>query len=210
VGIRVVEALKRLGYPVVAIERNKDESFAARAEELGFPVLYGDARRDALLLESGVQRARAIVCATDDDLANLEVAIDAKRENPNIRVVMRMFDQRVASKMRSALDVDETFSTSALSGPLAALQATESGVRGVYYLEDGSMRVDMEVPAPAGWWGRTVMLCEDAIDGRVVGVRKPGGKLTRPRHDTKLVEGDIVTLDLPAESVAKIRSSTAS
>ncbi len=210
VGIRVVEALKRLGYPVVAIERNKNESFAARAEELGFPVLYGDARRDALLLESGVQRARAIVCATDDDLANLEVAIDAKRENPNIRVVMRMFDQRVASKMRSALDVDETFSTSALSGPLAALQATESGVRGVYYLEDGSMRVDMEVPAPAGWWGRTVMLCEDAIDGRIVGVRKPGGKLTRPRHDTKLVEGDIVTLDLPAESVAKLRASTAS
>ncbi len=210
VGIRVVESLKRLGAPVVALERSKESSFASTVEELGFPVLYGDVRRDALLIEAGVKRAKAIVCATDNDLANLEVAIDAKRENPKIRVVMRMFDQRMASKMRSALDVDETFSTSALSGPLAALQATEPGVRGVYYLEDGSLRVDMEVPAPPGWWGRTVMLCEDAVDGRIVGVRKQGGKLTRPRHDTKLAEGDVVTVDLPAENVAKLRSSTAS
>jgi Trk K+ transport system NAD-binding subunit len=207
VGIRVVESLQQLGAPVVAIEKNKSDSFAAVVEELGFPVLYGDARRDALLIEAGVQHARAIVCATDDDLANLEVAIDAKKENPKIRVVMRMFDQRVAGKMRSALDLDETFSTSALSGPLVALQATEPGVRGVYHLEDGSMRVDMEVPAPASWWGRTVVVCEDAIDGRIIGTRKRGGKLVRPRHDTKVMEGDIVTLDLPAESVAKLRSS---
>ena len=207
VGIRVVESLHRLGEPVLAIEKNKTDSFAVVVEELGFPVLYGDVRRDALLISAGVRQARAIVCATDDDLANLEVAIDSKKENPKIRVVMRIFDQRVAEKMRTALDVDETFSTSALSGPLVALQATEPGVRGVYHLEDGTMRVDMEVPAPRTWLGRTAMACEDAIDGRIVGVRKQRGKLTRPRHDTKIEEGDIVTLDLPAESVAKLHSS---
>ena len=207
VGIRVVESLKSLGAPVVAIEKRKSDSFAPVVEELGIPVLYGDARRDALLVEAGVQKAKAIVCATDDDLANLEVAIDAKKENPKIRVIMRMFDQRVAGKMRSALDLDETFSTSALCGPLVALQATDPGVRGVYYLEDGSMRVDMEVSAPAGWRGRTVAQCEDAIDGRVVGIRKKGGKHARARHDMTLAEGDVVVLDLPVASVAKLRSS---
>jgi voltage-gated potassium channel len=208
VGIRVVESLGRLGAPVLAIEKNKNDSFAAVVEELGFPVLYGDVRRDALLIEAGVQRARSIVCATDDDLANLEVAIDAKKENPSIRVVMRMFDQRVANKMRTALDLEETFSTSALSGPLVALQATEPGVCGVYHLEDGTMRVDMEVPAPSAWWGRTVVVCEDAVDGRIVGIRKAGGSYVRPRHDMKVVEGDVLTLDLPAQSVAKLRSSS--
>ena len=210
VGVRVVESLKELGAPVVAIEKSKDSSFAPVVEELGVPVLYGDARRDALLIEAGVREAKTIVCATDDDLANLEVAIDAKRENPEIRVIMRMFDQRVAGKMRSALDLDETFSTSALCGPLVALQATDPGVRGVYFLQDGSMRVDMEVPAPAGWWGCTVEQCEDAIDGRVVGIRRSGGEHVRARHDTKLAEGDTLTLDLPVESVAKLRSSVAS
>lgn len=209
VGVRVVESLKELGEPVIAIERRKSESFAPVVEELGVPVLYGDARRDALLIEAGVQRAKAIVCATDDDLANLEVAIDAKKENPSIRVIMRMFDQRVAAKMRLALDLDETFSTSALSGPLVALQATDPGVRGVYYLQDGSMRVDMEVAAPPSWWGRTVEGCEDAIDGRIVGIRKNGAH-TRARHDATLGEGDILTLDLPVEKLVKLRSTTAS
>lgn len=204
VGIRVVESLKSLGASVIAIERKQDDSFGSVVESLGFPVLYGDARRDELLLEAGVQRAKAIVCATDDDLANLEVAIDAKKENPKIRVVMRMFDQRVASKMRAVLDVDETFSTSALSGPLVALQATEPGVLGVYRLEDGSMRVDMEISAPKRWWGRTVAQCEDAIDGRVIGLRQEK-RFIRARHDTKVSEGDVVTLDLPAEAVAKLR-----
>ncbi len=210
VGIRVIESLKSLGAAVIAIEKRKNDSFAPVVEELGIPVLYGDARRDALLIEAGVQRAKAIVCATDDDLANLEVAIDAKKENPNIRVIMRMFDQRMASKMRSALDLDETFSTSALSGSLVALQAIEPGVRGVYSLQDGKMRVDMEVPAPPGWWGRSVMQCEDAIDGRVVGIRRDDGQYARARHDSKLAQGDIVTLDLPAECVAKVRSSKVS
>jgi voltage-gated potassium channel len=204
VGVRVVESLQRLEASVIAIERNKTDSFAAVVENLGVPVLYGDARRDELLIEAGVQQAKAIVCATDDDLANLEVAIDAKRENPKIRVVMRMFDQRMASKMRSALELDETFSTSALSGPLVALQATEAGVLGVYHLEDGSMRVDMEIPAPRQWWGNTIAQCEDSVDGRVVRHRRAQGPFSRPRHDTKVSEGDVVTLDLPAESLELI------
>lgn len=205
VGIRVVESLHELGTPVVAIERTKDDRFAERVTELGVPILYGDVRRDTLLIEAGVKHARAVVCATDDDLTNLEVAIDAKRYNPNIRVIVRIFDQRVAEKMRAALDVDETFRMSALSGPLVALQATEPGVRGVYRLEDGSLRVGMEVAAPREWWGKTVAACEDLIDGRVTGVKTAAGALSRARHDTTITEGDVVTLDLPAASVAKVR-----
>lgn len=203
VGVRVVEALAKLGAPVVAIERRRAESFGEMVEALGVPVIYGDARRDELLIDAGIRKAKAVVCATDDDLTNLEVAIDARRENPDIRVVMRMFDQRVAGKMRSALDVDETFSTSALAGPLVALQATEPGVRGVYHLEDGSLRVDMEIPVPAGWRGRSVAACEDAVDGRIVGIRRAGA-FTRARHDTKLEDGDVLTLDVPASNLPKI------
>jgi Trk K+ transport system NAD-binding subunit len=206
VGIRVVESLKGLGASVIAIEKNRGGSFAAVAEGLGLPVLYGDARIDAVLGEAGVRRAKAVVCATNDDLANLEIAIDAKRENPKIRVVMRMFDQRVAGKMRSALDLDETFSTSALSAPLVALQATEPGVLGVYRQGDGSLRVDIEVTVPARWAGRTVAEYEDAIDARLVTLRK-NGAFSRPRHDARLAEGDVVTLDLPADAVARLKSA---
>ncbi|HEU4537164.1 MAG TPA: NAD-binding protein [Polyangiaceae bacterium] len=205
VGVRVVEALRRLATPVVAIELRPTDSFGPAVEALGVPVLYGDVRRDELLAEAGIARAKAVVCATDQDLTNLEVAIDARRENPNIRVVMRMFDQRVAGKIGGALQLDETFSTSSLAGPLVALQATEAGVRGVYHLGDGTLRADVEVAAPSSWWGQTVAHCEDAVDGRIVGVRRGSEPFARARHDTLLQEGDVVTLDLPASNLARLR-----
>lgn len=209
VGVRVVEALKRLGTPVVAIELRPTESFGPAVEALGVPVLYGDVRRDELLAEAGIARAKAVVCATDQDMTNLEVAIDARRENPSIRVVMRMFDQRVAGKIGGALRLDETFSTSSLAGPLVALQATEPGVRGAYYLGDGTLRVDMEIAAPSSWWGQSVAHCEDAVDGRLVGLRRGSTPFARARHDARIEEGDIVTLDLPAAHLDRLRQRRA-
>lgn len=209
VGIRIVESLKALGVDVVAIERRQAESFAANAEKLSVPVLYGDARQDDVLVQAGIGRARAVVCATDDDLTNLEVALDAKRENPSVRVVMRVFDQRVAGKIGTALALEETFSPAALAGPLVALQALSNGVLGVYRLSNGDLRVDMEIGTPKAWWGTTVAECEDAIDGRIVGVSREGRTLDRPRHDTRLAKGDVLTLDLPAQSVPKLRTISA-
>ncbi|MBX3187046.1 MAG: TrkA family potassium uptake protein [Labilithrix sp.] len=206
VGIRIVESLKALGIDVIAIERSRVESFAQIAERLAVPVLVGDARRDDLLVQAGIARARAVVCATDDDLTNLEVAIDAKRENPQIRVVMRVFDQRVAGKIGSALALEETFSPAALAGPLVALQALANGVLGVYRVANGELRVDMEISAPKAWWGKTVAECEDAIDGRIVGLAKGERALKRPRHDTAIANGDLITLDVPATSVARLRA----
>lgn len=208
VGIRIVESLRGLGISVVAIERKPDESFAQAVEKLGVPVMYGDARRDELLVEAGVRRARAVVCATDDDLTNLEVSLDAKRENPNIRVVMRVFDQRVAGKIGDALDLEETFSTAALAGPLVALQAISDGVLGAYRLPSGDLRVDIEISAPSPWWGKNVAACEDELDGRVVGVRRPKASLERARHDTTIREGDVLTLDVPARALDVLAQMT--
>ncbi|MBX3232052.1 MAG: TrkA family potassium uptake protein [Labilithrix sp.] len=208
VGIRIVESLKALGVDVVAIERDKKESFVQTAERLSVPVHHGDARQDDLLSAAGIARAHAVVCATDDDFTNLEVAIDAKRENPDIRVVMRVFDQRVAEKIGSALDIEKTFSASALAGPLIALQAISNGVLGVYR-SNGDLRVDMEISAPSEWDGKTVVSCEDEIDGRIVALARSSGKQTRPRHDTKIERGDHLTIDLPASMVGTVERLTA-
>jgi Trk K+ transport system NAD-binding subunit len=204
VGVRVVESLHALGVAVVALERRREESFATVVERLGVPVHYGDVRQDEVLLGAGVREASAVVCATDDDLTNLEVAIDARRMHPGIRVVVRVFDQRVAGKIGAALHFDQTFSTAAMAGPLVALQAVEQGVVGVYRTGNGGLRVDMELPAPATWVGSTVERCEDRVDGRVVRIVRAGEAL-RPRHDVVVQEGDVMVLDLPAESVARLR-----
>ncbi len=42
------------------------------------------------LAEAGVDQAAAVICAGDDDAMNLEIALLARKANPNVRVVARV------------------------------------------------------------------------------------------------------------------------
>ena len=78
---------------------------------------------------AGIGHALPTTMLTNDDLANLEIALDAKRMNGTIRVVMRMFDQRLAGKVGGALELDESFSTSALAAPLTTKNPSTTASR---------------------------------------------------------------------------------
>jgi Trk K+ transport system NAD-binding subunit len=204
VGYRVVQALVKLGRPIVAIEA-KDESFLEHVRAMGIPVIQGDARRDDLLAQAGAERARAVVCATDDDLVNLEVAIDSKRMNPDIRVVLRMFDQGLATKVGGVLDLDETFSTSALAAPLVALQATEEGVRSVFSIGD-EVHVIAELMVRQGRRTQTVGELETDHAVRVTSVRRgEDGPFTRASRDTEVHVGDAIVVDTLARDLDRVR-----
>lgn len=205
VGYRVVEELRALGEPLVAIERHEGE-FLETVRGFGIPVIVGDARRDELLVEAGIERARAVVCATNDDLANLEIALDAKRMNKGVRVVLRMFDQSLAKKIGGALELDETFSTSAVSAPLIALKALDPGVRSAYKLSDGSTRITAELIAGPAFARTTVATLEAAIPARVVGVRVPPSEsFVTPRGDSPVGPGDVLLLDTRSVDIDAVR-----
>jgi Trk K+ transport system NAD-binding subunit len=199
VGYRVIEELRALGEDAVGIEREPSE-FVRTLRDEGVPVHVGDARRDDLLAGTGIARAKAVVCATNDDLANLEIALDAKRMNPQIRVVMRMFDQRLAAKVGGALELDQSFSTSALSAPVIALSARIAGVKSAYRL-DGRTRVVCEISAPARAKGRSIDDLERAFDLRVLRV-KEGAGYTRATGSRVIGEGDGLVLDADAEELS--------
>jgi voltage-gated potassium channel len=203
VGYRVTEELCRLGEDVVALEQDEGDAFVETIRALGVPVHIGDARRDELLVKVGVARAKAIVCATGDDLANLEIALDAKRMNPNVRVVMRMFDQRLAGKVGGALELDESFSTSALSAPLIAIQASHEGVFSAYRLED-VVRVTADVQVGTNHKDIAAMDLEERLPCRIVSrkaAKAQGFTSVKPKDliragDTLIV--DCAGVDLPA------------
>jgi Trk K+ transport system NAD-binding subunit len=127
-GIRVLEQLVASGTPVVALEKSKSNAFLSDAKGMDVPVLVRNMTEDQALIDAGVAHATAIIICTNDDTANLEVALDARRMNPRLRVVMRLFEQQLARKISDALDVDVAFSSSSLAAPLVAAMA--SGARG--------------------------------------------------------------------------------
>jgi Trk K+ transport system NAD-binding subunit len=205
VGYRVVEELRRLGEDIVAIEQRGEKPFVEAVQAQGIPVHVGDARRDDLLAKVGIARAKAVVCATSDDLANLEIAIDSKRMNPKIRVVMRMFDQRLAAKVGGALELDASFSTSSLSAPLIAMQATQEGVRAAYRLDD-EVRVTAEVAVGRAAAERTVWELEEKGAFRIVSLRRgEGAPFVRAGAKDVIRPGDVLILDTAAVDLPAAR-----
>jgi Trk K+ transport system NAD-binding subunit len=205
VGYRVLQELRRLGEDVTCIERSEKDSFVDTVRALGIPVHIGDARRDDLVKAAGIQRAKAIVCATDDDLANLEIALDAKRMNPAVRVVMRMFDQRLAGKVGGALDLDQSFSTSSLSAPLIAIQATEDGVHAAYRLDD-VVRVTAEIAVGERFDETTVAKLEELAPCRVVSRRAADANgFVAARSADPVRPGDVLIVDTVATDLPAVR-----
>ncbi|MCG3122380.1 MAG: Glutathione-regulated potassium-efflux system protein KefC [Phycisphaerales bacterium] len=129
-GFRTFKLLRRLGHRVVVIEATEKNKFLDEVRRDGSALLIGDARHDELLRDAGVEKARSIILATSDDMVNLEAALDARRMNPGIRVVLRMFDQQLADKVREGFNIRVAMSQSSISAPAFATAAVEPSIVG--------------------------------------------------------------------------------
>jgi voltage-gated potassium channel len=169
VGFRVALELLKLGREVVAIELAPEGRFVERAKALGIPVIIADARRSGNLVKAGVERADVIIPCTDDELANLDIALEAREQNPGIRVVMRMFDPDLARRVEKGFGIHTAFSTSALAAPIFAAAAMRVAVRHSFYVGDTLLNLAEVLIEPgsslAGW---TVEKLEREFDLSVV------------------------------------------
>jgi voltage-gated potassium channel len=140
VGYRVAAQLLELGNEVVVIEKRPDAPFVAVLQAHDVPVLIDDVKSPQALQRTNVKHAAAIVCATDDDLANLNTALDARRLNPSIRVVLRLFDDDLGARVRDAFQA-EVLSSSALAAPALALSALDPRIAHSFHVGDRLMVV---------------------------------------------------------------------
>jgi Trk K+ transport system NAD-binding subunit len=123
VGFRVVELLHRLGESVVVVTEEAREERLQAAEAFGVKIFRGDARNERLLIEAGLASAGGVVAATDRDLVNIEVALDARRLRPDVPLVIRLFDQDLARQLESTLGLQGALGMSSLAAPSFAAAA---------------------------------------------------------------------------------------
>jgi len=205
-GYRSFRLLNRLGQDVAVIERDAQNEFLEEARRAGAPILIGDARHDAVLREANVAAARSIILATNDDLANLEVALDARRLQPTIGVVLRMFDQNMADKVRDGFNIHVAMSQSALSAPAFATAALEREITGSYVVGD-RLIVMVRAAARAGGplAGRTVGELLGEFGFSVVQcARGRGEPRLFPTADTRIEPGDDLLVQGPLDALAPL------
>ena len=104
-GSRVIESLRRMKQPVIAIERQMDQEAAPGLTD-DLYVIVGDANRPRILEQANVAQARAIIVTTANDLDNVRIAHQAERLQPRIRSVVRITDSLLASKLVDSLNID--------------------------------------------------------------------------------------------------------
>ncbi|MDE1873676.1 MAG: NAD-binding protein [Candidatus Micrarchaeota archaeon] len=100
VGEKVVDILTQHGIDVVVIDVNKAKVDALT--ERGVRAVLGDATSSRVLRSAGVERARAIAVAMDDDAKNLFTVITARSLNEKIVIATRANDELLKDKLKEA------------------------------------------------------------------------------------------------------------
>jgi len=206
VGYRVVKELLRLGEDIVGIERNTEGMFLEEIRQLSVPVLLGNARQREMLEKARVQDASAIVACTQYDLANLDIALDARELNPGIKVVLRMFDARLAEKVKRGFGIHTAFSTSGLTAPIFAAAATRAQIDYSFYVDDVLLNVARAtVQAGSALEGCTIAQVEQDLDLTIILHQGPNSLDLHPAPDVTLRAGDRLVVFASLESLAQLR-----
>jgi Trk K+ transport system NAD-binding subunit len=128
VGLRVATHLVEAGYEVVVVQRNWQDAPVQRALRMNIPVIAGDATEAETLKQAGIHNACAVIAVVNDDLTNLEIAIASQTLEPQIRVVLRIFDDEIDKKLDAQLNNGASFSTSQLAAPTLAAATLYRGI----------------------------------------------------------------------------------
>ena len=132
VGGRVLEYLRAAGMPVVVVDT------ACRADDSrlqGVRLVSGDCRQREVLDAAGVAGARGVLILTGDDLLNVSATLMVRSLNPEVRVVLRMFNQNLLGRLGRTVHNVFALSTSLLTAPVLAATALTGQALGAFRLE---------------------------------------------------------------------------
>lgn len=157
VGYHVLRGLIEHREQIVVIERDENSRYNNLARSLGVPVIHADARLPESLDLANISKARCIAITTNDDLVNLETALNARQKNPKLKVVLRLFDRGLAEKIENRFNIHTARSSSALAAPYFVASALNYEVVTTFYVHQTTFIVTRLVIRPSsGLDGLTV------------------------------------------------------
>jgi voltage-gated potassium channel len=62
-----------------------------------------------------VKDAKAVISVIDNDALNIEIGLNARAMIPNLRVILRIFDEQMTPHINKILNIELTYSASAIA-----------------------------------------------------------------------------------------------
>lgn len=100
-GKQACDQLRSQNEPFVAIEM-RHENIEQMRDDGTVLFVEGDATHDEILIEAGIERAKALISALPNDAANVFVVLTARGLNPGMKIISRASDESSEMKLKRA------------------------------------------------------------------------------------------------------------
>jgi voltage-gated potassium channel len=211
-GTRIERDLRARGEPFVVIDwtSSLEEMFLRNQ----IPHLIGDATQDEVLSRAGVERARGLVAALDNDASNVLAVLSARGLNPKLLIVARANHESSESKLRRA-GADRVVTPDAIGGHRLALALLRPAVHDLFNeifsfgveiaVDVGQILIEPDSP----FAGQTVAGCDlrRMRNVSILAIREPTGEFALNPDSERVVQpGETLIVIGPAEAVYELEA----
>jgi voltage-gated potassium channel len=187
VGRQVARDLHAARASYVVVDSNTENR--PLAESHGMQFIEGDATDDAVLIQTGIARARSLLACADSDAQNVFITLTARGLRGDIAIVARAATEDTESKLKRA-GADRVISPYKASGTEMARLALHPQLSGVVDVDVEYRMEEIVVGQACEGVGKTV----DDIRGgaMIVGLRRGADFQPQPPAETMLAAGDAI------------------
>jgi Trk K+ transport system NAD-binding subunit len=179
-----------MGQDIVVIELNPNRDLVANTKALGVPVIQDDASRDAALEAAGITKAKSIILCTQNDSLNLQVALKARRVNPNISIIIRIFDDEFAASLHEQFGF-MALSATGMAAPVFAGVAAGMEMTQPISIEGEALSLgSVKICAGSSLNHMTIREIEQHFNLSVVLLRRKAESDLHPPAEMEVLEGD--------------------
>jgi Trk K+ transport system NAD-binding subunit len=189
-GYRVAQRLHEMGESVVVLEVNMGTHTTAAARDMGIPVIQADARHAGSLESANIMDARTIILASQNDAMNLQIALRARSLNPQIGVVIRIFDEDFAHSLQDQFGFT-ALSATEMAAPVFAAAAAGADVTNPISIEGQQLSLArLTIPPSSHFVDKTVGYVEDNYRLNIILLRHDHQSEMHPTDTRPIHAGD--------------------
>jgi trk system potassium uptake protein TrkA len=187
---------------VKIIERSRARAEAAADGLKRTVVLNGDGLDLELLEEANVSAMDAVLALTDDDKTNILTCVRAKTEGA--RLVVALVNDPSLIGLIAPMGIDAYVNPRATTVSSILRYVRHGRIRAVYSIGDGEAEaIEAQVLGTSAIAGKMVRDAE-LPEAAIIGLIRKGDNVVVPRGDTRLAEGDVLTIFAMRDQVVEV------